>query len=200
MCREAIVKVAENAKTYAPANALWGTTIASCFAGIAHLSCIAGVHFSRSCSHKLKHKGSACRAGQEVTISYGSWPNDVFLLFFGFMPEGNEHDAVVLFHTLPDLVACYNIMLQQPDMVQQQNQTASAEQLDLQQSSTAQQELHQQGVTQQHSEAQPAGTEGSFNETPLSQQASSHLSNNASHSPSQGIAVSSPRQSFTLKL
>ena len=33
-------------------------------------------------------------AGQEVTISYGSWPSDVFLLFFGFVPhEGNPHDS-----------------------------------------------------------------------------------------------------------
>lgn len=32
-------------------------------------------------------------AGDEVTISYGSWPSDVFLLFFGFAPGGNPHDS-----------------------------------------------------------------------------------------------------------
>ena len=99
------------------------------------------------------------------------------------MPEGNEHDAVVLFHSLPDLVACYNRMLQQPDMVQQQNQTASRQPLDGQQSSSAQQELQQQGATQQHTEAQPAGAEGSPNEPLFKQQASSHLSDNVLHSP-----------------
>lgn len=55
----------------------------------------------------------ACRAGEEVTISYGNWPNDVFLLFFGFIQEPNEHDAVVLFQDLPDLVSCFSRMQQQ---------------------------------------------------------------------------------------
>ena len=32
-------------------------------------------------------------AGQEVSISYGSWPSDVFLLFFGFVPRDNPHDS-----------------------------------------------------------------------------------------------------------
>lgn len=36
-------------------------------------------------------------AGSEVTISYGRWSNDVFLLLFGFVPVGNAADAVVLF-------------------------------------------------------------------------------------------------------
>ena len=44
------------------------------------------------------------RAGEEVRISYGSWPNDVFLLFFGFLPEeDNPHDSVVLFQGLAEL-------------------------------------------------------------------------------------------------
>lgn len=34
--------------------------------------------------------------GQEVTISYGSWPSDVFLLFFGFAPHDNPHDSGAL--------------------------------------------------------------------------------------------------------
>ena len=32
-------------------------------------------------------------AGAEVSISYGSWPSDVFLLFFGFAPAFNPHDS-----------------------------------------------------------------------------------------------------------
>lgn len=47
-------------------------------------------------------------AGQEVTISYGSqWPNEAFLLLFGFAPEGNPADAVVLFPSLADLAAAW---------------------------------------------------------------------------------------------
>jgi hypothetical protein len=36
-----------------------------------------------------------------VTISYGRWPSDVFLLFFGWVDAGNPHDASVL---LPDVL------------------------------------------------------------------------------------------------
>ena len=43
------------------------------------------------------------REGEEVTISYGSWPNDVFLLFFGYVDAGNPNDAVCLFTDLLDL-------------------------------------------------------------------------------------------------
>ena len=39
-----------------------------------------------------------------MTISYGAFPNDVFLLFFGFVPDPNPHDAVPLFADLLDLV------------------------------------------------------------------------------------------------
>ncbi len=42
-------------------------------------------------------------AGEEVTISYGSWLNEAFLLLFGFVPDGNEHDAVVLFPSVVNL-------------------------------------------------------------------------------------------------
>jgi len=42
--------------------------------------------------------------GEEVTISYGKWPNDVFLLFFGFIPKENENDSVVLFQNLDEIV------------------------------------------------------------------------------------------------
>ena len=39
-----------------------------------------------------------------MTISYGPWPNDVFLLFFGFVPDNNPHDTAVLFEDLADLL------------------------------------------------------------------------------------------------
>ena len=39
-----------------------------------------------------------------MTISYGPWPNDAFLLFFGFVPDSNPHDTAVLFEDLADLV------------------------------------------------------------------------------------------------
>ena len=42
-----------------------------------------------------------------MTISYGPWPSDVFLLFFGWVPPGNPHEAVVLFDGLADLAAFY---------------------------------------------------------------------------------------------
>lgn len=58
------------------------------------------------------------REGEEVTISYGDWPNDVFLLFFGFLPQANEHDSVVLFHSLHTMVHCY-LSLQQQQQQQQ---------------------------------------------------------------------------------
>lgn len=46
--------------------------------------------------------------GQEVTISYGShWPNEAFLLLFGFTPDGNTADAVVLFPSMKDLVGAW---------------------------------------------------------------------------------------------
>lgn len=53
----------------------------------------------------LAEAARAVSAGQEVTIDYGRWPNDVYLLFYGFVPAFNEWDSVVLFDTLQDLVA-----------------------------------------------------------------------------------------------
>jgi hypothetical protein len=41
--------------------------------------------------------------GEEVTISYGNWPNDVFLLFFGFIPKENSNNSVVLFQNLEEV-------------------------------------------------------------------------------------------------
>ena len=47
-------------------------------------------------------------AGHEVTISYGSqWPNEAFLLLFGFAPDGNPADGVILFPSFSDLVEAW---------------------------------------------------------------------------------------------
>lgn len=64
------------------------------------------------------------RKGEEVTISYGNWPNDVFLLFFGFLPDNNQHDAIVLCHGLADLVQCYQALVHQL-----QNKASSQQQI-----------------------------------------------------------------------
>lgn len=48
------------------------------------------------------------RAGSEVTISYGPWPNEVFYLFFGFVPKENPFDMAVLFQDLEHLVAFHD--------------------------------------------------------------------------------------------
>lgn len=45
-------------------------------------------------------------AGDEVTISYGPWHNDRYLLHYGFIPESNPHDAVTLFKDHLELI-CY---------------------------------------------------------------------------------------------
>mmetsp|Transcript_10299 Transcript_10299/g.29398 ORF Transcript_10299/g.29398 Transcript_10299/m.29398 type:complete len:493 (+) Transcript_10299:214-1692(+) len=45
---------------------------------------------------------------EEVTISYGGWPNDLFYLLFGFVPAENPHDSVVLFRTVADAVQFVN--------------------------------------------------------------------------------------------
>ena len=64
------------------------------------------------------------RKGEEVTISYGNWPNDVFLLFFGFLPDNNQHDAIVLCHGLGDLVQYYQALVHQ-----QQNKASNQQQV-----------------------------------------------------------------------
>ncbi len=80
-----------------------------------------------------------------MTISYGDWPNDVFLLFFGFLPEGNQHDSVVLFDTLQDLAHCYDLLVQQQgQQAQQQQQLQGAQQ------GTKQEHIQNQHLQQQH--------------------------------------------------
>jgi hypothetical protein len=58
-------------------------------------------------SGRQSHKRASRRAGEEVTISYGAWPNDIFFIFFGFVPERNPHDSVVLFDGLADVAAVH---------------------------------------------------------------------------------------------
>lgn len=45
-------------------------------------------------------------AGTEVSINYGPWSNDLFFLLFGFVPQDNPQESVVLFddfHVLLDM-------------------------------------------------------------------------------------------------
>jgi hypothetical protein len=47
------------------------------------------------------------QAGDQVCISYGNWPAEPFLLLWGFTPQPNPADAVVVFSSLQDMAACY---------------------------------------------------------------------------------------------
>ena len=49
-----------------------------------------------------------CRAGEEITISYGSWSSEVFYLFFGFLPPDNPWDSVTLFSNLSEMIAYHD--------------------------------------------------------------------------------------------
>jgi len=60
-----------------------------------------------------------------VTISYGAFPNDVFLLFFGFVPDPNPHDAVPLFADLADLATAAAQAAAQQDGVYPARSSAS---------------------------------------------------------------------------
>uniref|UniRef100_A0A7S0IFG5 SET domain-containing protein n=1 Tax=Micromonas pusilla TaxID=38833 RepID=A0A7S0IFG5_MICPS len=55
---------------------------------------------------QLRAGDDGVEQGEEVTISYGPWPNDPFYLYFGFVPEGNPNDAVVLFDDVDDIAMC----------------------------------------------------------------------------------------------
>ncbi|KAL3138967.1 hypothetical protein ABBQ32_005776 [Trebouxia sp. C0010 RCD-2024] len=106
------------------------------------------------------------RENEEVTISYGDWPNDVFLLFFGFLPDNNQHDAVVLFRTLEDLVICYQAAVAQqqtePSISQSQQQhpmqpPAQQPQQRQQQERTEPEQQHQQDLHHQQGNNQFEG-------------------------------------------
>eukprot|EP00890_Picochlorum_soloecismus_P005938 jgi/Picsp_1/6345/NSC_03694-R1_protein len=51
-----------------------------------------------ACSEK-----GGIKKGENVTISYGKWPNEVLLLYFGWVPEHNPNDNVVIWTDLEDL-------------------------------------------------------------------------------------------------
>eukprot|EP00775_Hariotina_reticulata_P012282 gene12282-12418_t len=57
-------------------------------------------------------------SGEQVTISYGSWPGESFLLHYGFLPNPNPHDALTLFSCLQQMAACYLGCLQHKLMAQ----------------------------------------------------------------------------------
>lgn len=42
-----------------------------------------------------------------MTISYGPWPTEPLLLLFGFVPQHNPHDALVLFSNLQHMAECW---------------------------------------------------------------------------------------------
>ena len=89
-----------------------------------------------------------------MSISYGDWPNDVFLLFFGFLPDNNQHNSVVLFHTLHDLVTCYHGLLHQTQQKKQSHKELRQSQALLHQSQEEGASSQQQQQQQQHSQQQ----------------------------------------------
>lgn len=46
-----------------------------------------------------------------MTISYGPWPTEPLLLLFGFVPQHNPHDSLVLFSNLQHMADCWLEML-----------------------------------------------------------------------------------------
>jgi len=53
------------------------------------------------------HSGpDGIKAGQQVTISYGPWPTEPLLLLFGFVPQHNPHDSLVVFSDLQHMAEC----------------------------------------------------------------------------------------------
>ncbi|KAF8065588.1 hypothetical protein HT031_003189 [Scenedesmus sp. PABB004] len=51
--------------------------------------------------------GDGVRRGAQVSICYGSWPAEPFVLLFGFVPCGNPHDSVILFADLAAMAERY---------------------------------------------------------------------------------------------
>ena len=47
--------------------------------------------------------GETIDCGDEVLISYGAFPNDPFLMYFGFVPDDNPNDTVILFDDVDEL-------------------------------------------------------------------------------------------------
>ncbi len=70
-----------------------------------------------------------CSAGQEVSICYGAFPNEVFLLLFGFVPDDNPHDSVTLFSGAQELLQHCQAFTdrQRPGLLVEQQWRAAAE-------------------------------------------------------------------------
>jgi hypothetical protein len=90
----------------------------------------------RACvrSHLARLADAACpaaprSAGEEVSICYGAFPNEVFLLLFGFVPEENPYDSVALFSGAQELLQHCQAFAhrQRPGLVQEQQWQAAAE-------------------------------------------------------------------------
>lgn len=43
-----------------------------------------------------------------MTISYGRWSNEVFFLFFGFVPGDSPWDSVTIFRDLPEMISFHD--------------------------------------------------------------------------------------------
>eukprot|EP01023_Acetabularia_acetabulum_P005054 TRINITY_DN12091_c0_g2_i5.p2 TRINITY_DN12091_c0_g2~~TRINITY_DN12091_c0_g2_i5.p2 ORF type:complete len:321 (-),score=31.52 TRINITY_DN12091_c0_g2_i5:1321-2163(-) len=62
------------------------------------------VHSTPISYFQLQTAEQPLKVGSEISICYGEWPNDLFALFFGFVPDDNPHDQFVLFYTFRDIV------------------------------------------------------------------------------------------------
>ena len=49
-----------------------------------------------------------------MTISYGPLPSEVYLAYFGFLPQPNPYESVVIFETVRDLAVFHNTFLSAP--------------------------------------------------------------------------------------
>jgi hypothetical protein len=64
-----------------------------------------------NCWCTLAAGSDSIQAGEQVTISYGPWPTEPLLLLFGFVPQHNPHDSLVLFSDLQHMADCWLEML-----------------------------------------------------------------------------------------
>ena len=89
-------------------------------------------------------------AGDEITISYGPWPQEVFLQMFGFLPTPNPYDTLRLYIGLEDAAQQYIHLLQCKlrDHIQEQQQEKGQQGQERQQQEQ-QQERHQGQERQQ---------------------------------------------------
>jgi hypothetical protein len=72
------------------------------------------------------------QAGDQVTISYGPWPSEPLLLLFGFVPDHNPHDSLVVFSDVQHMAECWLEMMGSSiegssTQQQQQQQQATAD-------------------------------------------------------------------------